>query len=208
MIVPLRHVVRFVLSTFVLVALTACGGGGDTPMYAIGGTVSGLGAGQSVVLKNNGGDPLTVSGNVAFTFNTKVSSGEGYAVTVSPSTGKACTVMAGSGTASHDVSSVAVVCVPTVSIGVSVSGLVGQGLTLQLITRGNPGVTATVFQDLAVTGNGHFVFPTPVNSGHDNIGYSYLFHVKDQPTGPLQSCVPSDRTISPVGTTVPDVDIV
>ena len=207
-----RTVTQFVLSTFVLVVLTACGGGGDTPpplvtTYAIGGTVSGLDTGQSVVLQNNGGDPLTVSGNVAFTFSTRVASGEGYAVTVPASTGTACTVTGGSGTASHDVTSVSVVCVTAVSIGVSVSGLVGQGLTLELITRGNPGVTPDVLQELAISGNGHFVFPTPVPSGHDNIGYSYLLHVKQQPVTPVQSCGASARYVAPVGTTVPDVRI-
>ena len=37
--------------------------------YAIGGTVSGLGAGQQVTLKNNAAAPLTVTANGAFNFS-------------------------------------------------------------------------------------------------------------------------------------------
>ena len=49
----------------------------------IGGTVSGLATGASVVLQNNGGSNLTVRANGNFTFATPVNSGATYAVTVS-----------------------------------------------------------------------------------------------------------------------------
>lgn len=80
-----------VVST-VLIALTACGGGGggntDSVPTAppagvqIGGTVSGLAAGEQVVLLNNAGDPLAVASDGTFTFHTPVPRGGNYQVTV------------------------------------------------------------------------------------------------------------------------------
>ena len=88
-------------------ALGACGGGGGTPpSYSIGGTVSGIDAGQSVILRDNGGDDLTVSGNGAFAFVTRIASGGAYDVTVSALEGKTCTVTRGSGTVSATVTNV------------------------------------------------------------------------------------------------------
>ena len=49
-------------------------------MYSIGGIVSGLSG--TVVLQDNGGDDLTVSGDGAFQFATKLPSGAAYSVTV------------------------------------------------------------------------------------------------------------------------------
>ena len=93
----------------------------------VGGTVSGLGSGQSVILKNNGGDDLTVSANGAFTFPMWVTVNTAYAVTVSGQpAGQTCTVTSGSGIAldtvvvltPYGVTDVAVTCaaaVPTMS---------------------------------------------------------------------------------------------
>ena len=89
--------------------LVACGGGGDSGVppspatYTVGGTVSGLGVGQSVILQNNGGNDQTVSADGAFTFATKVTSGSAYAVTATAPQGEACSVTNGSGTATADV---------------------------------------------------------------------------------------------------------
>src|SRR5882724_3369232 len=85
--------------------LVACGGGGGgtPPPYSIGGTVSGIDLGQSVTLRDNGGDDLTVSANGAFTFVTRIASGGAYAVTVTAPEGKTCTVTGGSGTVSATV---------------------------------------------------------------------------------------------------------
>ena len=149
-------------------ALTACGGGGGgggtsippggnsggTPTtYSIGGTVSGL-SGTGLVLQNNGGDNLTVNSNGAFTFATKVNSGAAYAVTVATQpSGQTCTVATGSGTATANVTNVAVTCAATastVTVGGTVSGLTGTGLVLQ----DNNG------DDLPVASNGSFVFAT------------------------------------------------
>jgi len=78
----------------------------------IGGSVSGLDSGKSVILQNNGGDDLTVSADGGFSFATALQSGSTYNVTVlTPPSEQSCTVSNGSGTVSGaDVSGVAVVC--------------------------------------------------------------------------------------------------
>ena len=72
-----------------------------TNTYAVGGSVSGLGAGDSLVLQNNGGDNLAVSADGSFAFATLRASGAGYAVTVlshAGPTAQTCSVSSGVGT--------------------------------------------------------------------------------------------------------------
>ena len=65
--------------------------------FSVGGTVSGLSG--TLVLRNNGGDDLTVTANGAFTFATRLPYGASYAVTVTTNpTGQNCTVENGAGT--------------------------------------------------------------------------------------------------------------
>jgi len=97
------------------------GGGGETtgptpstpdpaPSYSVGGTVSGLTG--TVVLRNNGGDALSITANGPFTFNAPITSGGAYHVTVeSNPSGQACIPVAGTGTVtSADVTSISVRC--------------------------------------------------------------------------------------------------
>src|SRR5256885_5355942 len=58
------------------------GGGGGTGPFTIGGTVSGLAAGGSMTLQNNGTESLIVSANGAFTFKTAIVANKPYLVTV------------------------------------------------------------------------------------------------------------------------------
>ena len=186
-----RHIARVAFLAVALVGVTACGGGGSTPppqTYSIGGTVSGLDRGESVVLQNNGGDDLTVSANSTFTFPTKVTSGSAYAVIASPPTGKTCTVTGGSGTVSSNITGVAVACVPTptFSIGGSVSGLVGQGLELALLAPRRSGqhvIYDVTVDTIGINNNGKFAFQSPQVSGE------YLVGIKTQPNAPTQRCV-------------------
>jgi Kelch motif/Galactose oxidase, central domain len=80
--------------------------------YTIGGTVSGLTAGESIVLEDNGGDPTTVSANGPFTFSTSIASESPYAVTVAtPPAGESCAVTHGPGTTpAANVTNAAVTC--------------------------------------------------------------------------------------------------
>jgi len=85
----------------------------------IGGTVTGLSAGKSVVLQDNGGNATTVSANGPFNFSTSVAYQSPYAVTVSTQpTGESCAVTNGSGTVpGANVTNVTVVCAPTADAG-------------------------------------------------------------------------------------------
>jgi len=84
----------------IISGLSACGGGGSSDVsYSIGGSLSGLGAGKSVVLQNNGGDDLTLSANGGFIFATALGGGNVYDVTVlTQPVDQTCTVSNGTGT--------------------------------------------------------------------------------------------------------------
>src|SRR6266702_7402586 len=71
-----------------LLILAGCGGGGGSqpssppPTYIVGGTVTGLSTGASLVVSNNGGNVTTIKANGTFTFPTPIASGGQYAVAV------------------------------------------------------------------------------------------------------------------------------
>ncbi len=146
--------------------------------YTIGGTVSGLGAGLSVGLLNNGGDAITRNANGSFTFPTALASGAAYSVTVGTQpAGQTCTVTNGSGTVgSANVTNVAVNCAnnppATYTIGGAVSGL-GAGKSVGLLNNGGDAITRNA--------NGGFTFPTALASGA-----AYSVTVGTQPAG--QTC--------------------
>ena len=83
-----------------------------SPVYSVGGTITGLSA-AGLVLLDNGGDALTVpAGASTFTFAASLAANAAYAVTVQSSpAGQSCVVGNGSGTVgSASVSSVTVTC--------------------------------------------------------------------------------------------------
>jgi large repetitive protein len=148
-----------------------------TNTYAIGGTVSGL-TGTGLVLQDNLGDDLSVTGNGSFAFATPILSGGAFSVTVKTQPTapvQSCSVSLGSGTvAVSNVTTVAVTCsTTTYPVGGNVVGLVGSGLTLQ-DNLGN---------NLSITANGPFVFTSPVASGT-----MYSVTVLTQPSTPSQTC--------------------
>ena len=81
-------------------------------IFSVGGTVSGLAAGNSVTLQNNGGDDLVINSDGGFSFDTLLSNGDDYAVTVlTQPPNQNCSVSNGTGTiAAADVTDVAVSC--------------------------------------------------------------------------------------------------
>jgi 6-phosphogluconolactonase (cycloisomerase 2 family) len=201
---------RVVLTSAALcVLLSACGGGGGSDgggvapppppppppaTYTIGGTVTGL-KGAGLVLRNNGGDSLSVTTAGAFTFATAVNAGAAYAVTVATQpAGQSCAVSNGSGTANAKVTNVAIACSDvtappppppnTYAIGGTVTGLTGTGLVL-LNNGGN---------DLAVTANGTFAFSTRLASNA-----TYNVTIGTQPSN--QSCTVTNGS----GTSATDV---
>ncbi len=85
--------------------------------YTVGGTLTGLPAGDTVTLQDNGSNNLTLSANGTFTFPTALPNGHAYSVTVSGTSGgtpTTCTLTNGSGTISGaNVTNVAVQCTAT-----------------------------------------------------------------------------------------------
>lgn len=127
--------------------------------YTIGGTVSGLASGTSVVLLDNGGDSITVKANTPFTFPTAIAVGLQYSVSVGTQpASQMCSVSAGSGTVgSANITSVSVSCAPlTFTIGGTLTGLAaGASITLQ--DDGGDAIT--------VSSNAGFTFPTAITTG-------------------------------------------
>ena len=116
--------------------------------------------GTGMVLQDNGADDLPIVANGGFTFKTAVSGA--YAVTVQTqptSPAQTCSVSNGTGTATANVTNVVINCGTTgLTIGGSVSGLIGSGLVLQ----NNGG------NNLPVSGKGNvpFTFSAPVTCRH------------------------------------------
>jgi hypothetical protein len=158
----------------------------------IGGTVTGLVANSTLVLQDNGGDALTLTGTgnpISFTFKTPVTGPtDAYDVEVNTqplNPLQICTVSSNKGTATANVTNVAVSCVLAYTIGGTITGVVGTGLTLQ-----NTGAEL-----LKITGNGEFTFVNPVP-----INFAYTVTISTQPTNPAQTCVITPGTGSGTAT--------
>lgn len=150
--------------------------------FTVGGVVGGL-AGSGLVLRNNGADDLTITGDGSFTFATAIDSGRTYEVEVitqPTSPAQACTVVeSASGTVeTENVTSVRVQCVTVeFTLGGSVSGLAGSGLVLQ-----NSGG-----DNLAIAADGPFTFATSLQTGTP-----YDVTVAAQPSNLTQVCTVAD----------------
>ena len=146
--------------------------------YTVGGTVFDLPAGKSLLLTNNGGDDLTVSGGSgerSFTFATPVESGSPYAVAVKTQpAGMTCTVSNGSGTGDlSPITNVTVVCrTVTYSVGGTLRGL-PSGRSVELTNNGGDNLTVQ-----GASGSPTFTFPSRLPSGA-----TYTVAVKTQPSG-------------------------
>jgi hypothetical protein len=143
-----RELLAISLCFSLLAALTACGGGGSaTPIYTLGGTVTGLKG--TVVLQDSGGQ-LSVSADGSFTFPASVTGGSVYTVSVlTQPTNETCAVAGASGTANSNVTSIAVTC----TLGVSDVGTIpvimdcARALVTDALTRairGGLGSAATL----------------------------------------------------------------
>jgi len=163
---------RWPVAALAVLALSACGGGDKA---RVGGNLSGLNPGQTVVLQDNGTDTLTLSSNGSFGFATGLTDGSNYGVTVlTQPAAQICEVSNGSGTIGSngpDVGNVAVTCITTSSLGGTVTGLAaGTALTLS---------NGSVLLPLAA--NGDFAFPGVLVTGT-----TYEVAISTQPVG--QTC--------------------
>jgi Galactose oxidase, central domain len=152
-------------------------------VFTITGTVSGL-DGSGLVLLDNGGDPITISGtgNVPFTFPTPIAVSSPYAVTIKTqptNPAQTCTITNGSGTAQNGLIPVQIDCPqPTFTIGGTLIGLVnGPGDTVELLNNGGDNLFVT-------SNNTTWQFPTAVTA---NGAYDVSIFV--QPTSQPQPCV-------------------
>lgn len=161
-------------------ALGGCGGG-DT---VIGGTLSGLGDGSSVVLQNNNADDLTLTANGSFSFRNTVDNGATYSVTVlTQPIGQFCNVSNGSGTvdtSSSESPNVAVACSANASVGGTLTGLLdGRSITL-----------ANGVQRVTVAQNGSFAFPGVLPAGS-----TYTVAIVTQPAGQICNVINGTGTV-------------
>ena len=166
----MRLLINLFGSLLLLTIVIGCGGGGGgstnpagslggATTYTIGGTVSGLGVGDQVVLTLNGDtvNTSTVSSNTTFTFSQAVAGNGTYAVAISAApAGKTCSVVNGSGAGvAANISNVSVTCSTNgYQIGGTVAGLASQPVVLVL--NGDTSNTATV------SSNGAFTFSQSV----------------------------------------------
>jgi len=176
--------------------LSGCGDGSSGPSsYSIGATVSGL-AGSGLTLQLNATNNLSVSANGSVSFPTQITSGSAYKVTVltqPTSPAQVCTVTSGSGTVAQANVTVAVACVTTTyTIGVSVSGLSGSGLVLQLNGADN----------LAIAASGKATFSTGLIPGTQ-----YAVTILTQPSAPAQACAVSNGSGAVAAANITSVSI-
>jgi hypothetical protein len=172
-----------VVGAVLLSLLAACNANNGV---TIGGVVSGLGSGLTLVLQNDSTTTLTITGNGAFNFNDGTSAGQSYNVTVlTQPVGQTCTVTNGAGTVDSngdDVASISVVCSATSSLGGTVTGL-NAGGAVTLSATLSDGVTAT----LPVAANGTFAF-----NGVAPAGTTFVVAITQQPAN--QTCTLANAT--------------
>jgi hypothetical protein len=166
---PLTRICKLLSTVAASAGLAACGGG------EIGGTVSGLGAGLSVTLLNNGGDALTVNRNGSFAFDALLDGNASYAVTVQTQpVGQACSLANGSGKLDAEgtsIDTVRVTCAFSSSLRGTATGL-RSGVALTLANGTDP---------LVLSADGPFAFANVMAEGA-----AYDVRVQTQPAG--QTC--------------------
>ncbi len=121
---------------------------------AIGGSVSGLYG--TLVLSNNGGDDLTISGDGPFKFPSTLKRGEKYDISIKEQpAGPVCGVFNAKGTALSEVDDIIVVCsYKNFPVGVTVKGLSGK---LNLLNNG--------IDTLAIESDGSYMFNQAILKG-------------------------------------------
>jgi hypothetical protein len=145
--------------------------------FSIGGAVSGL-TGSGLTLRLNEIEDLAIRSNGAFTFATRLARDAPYRVAiVSQPAAQTCTIQNERGVVGgSDIASVRVACAgggDAFSVGGVVSGLLGDGLTLENNRS----------DDLRVNADGPFTFPRKLATGA-----GYDVRVSRQPQSPAQNC--------------------
>jgi len=182
-------------------SMTYQNGGTSTPpaagTYTIGGTVSGLPANTSVLLKNNGVDSVSVNTNGPFAFPTVLSNTSGYAVTIAtPPVGASCTLSNATGTVNNtNVTNVEVTCTNASTPPPPTTGACGalpSTVTLD---------TAPVNGKTYALGGATYSFPFVVRSGYNNYAANYTSQSPVMKLVWISSCpggVDANNTPAPV----------
>jgi hypothetical protein len=129
------YLARFLNRALPLAVLFLAACGGDSPTYSVGGTLTGLAAGNSITLTNNGTDNLTLNANGAFTFTGKLAKSVPYKLTLSGTTPTAqpCTATDGAGAISAaNVTTLKVTCNPALEAAGLVQSVNGEVLQTSL----------------------------------------------------------------------------
>ena len=164
-----------------------------TDTFNVGGHLSGLTPGQTVVLINNGSDELILNTDGAFSFSTQVAYGANYSVAIKTDpVGESCQVVNGSGTVQGaDINQVSVTCsADTYRVSGSLANL-ASGDSIELLLNNS--------LNTLLTGNGFFQFPALAD------GSSYDVTVGTQPNG--QTCSVSNGTGTLAGADVSNVAV-
>ena len=162
----------------------------STPQYTVTVNVTGFVSGPTLVLQLSGGSQLAITGNGSATFSTLLGTGENYLVTVksqpAPPPQQTCSVTNGTGTiGTSNVANVSVTCIVTYTVSVSVSGIAGSGLVVQLNGADDLQVPVKPPYSGPVTAT----FTSPVA-----MGATYSVTIKSQPVAPAQLCTISNAS--------------
>lgn len=168
-----------------------------TNQYNVAGNLTGLEAGNSLVVQNNLKDDLTLSTNGDFSFSTPIDDLYPYSVSVfthPTSPNQTCDVFQGTGTINgNGVDNIDIVCsINTYFLGGNVSGLL-DGNDLLLSNESN-------FK--LIDQNGTYIFNTPVPDESEYDVQIYL-----QPSSPIQPCQVMNGTSTISGDDVTNIDV-
>ncbi|MFZ6746626.1 hypothetical protein ACO0LC_25630 [Undibacterium sp. JH2W] len=167
------------------IVLAGCGGFVYT---TVGGTVTGLGPSDTIVLRNEGNYTQTLTADGSFNFN--VASNGNYTITVATQPNSVnCSVANGTGRMSGETSvrNIAVTCTPNVPLGGTVAGMT-DGASMTLVNN--------ALYNATVTANGSFTFANYVVSGT-----TYAITVGVPP--PSQYCTVANGTGTASNTNLP-----
>ena len=162
--------IMFLASMF----LASCGdGGADSPpsapvTYSVGGTLDGLAEGSGISLLNNDTDIITLSANGHFTFPTTIAGGAPYKLSIGiPPDNQSCSLANEAGrVTSSSATVINVICTannPLVPEVVVVTYPVGG--TLKGLAAGNSITLVNGTDNLTLSANGPFTFPTAQKAG-------------------------------------------